>query len=64
MKFPEPNYICEISGRKCRKSEVRKMWDGKIVHKDEYEVRQPQDFTDKVRAPKPLRKIRTQYVPD
>ena len=60
----EVNYICEISGRKCKKSQIRKMWDGKMVHMDEWEPRQPQDFTDKVRTPRTPRKVRTQYVPD
>lgn len=39
------------------------MWDGKMVHRDEFETRQPQDFTKPTRASRPLNKVRTPYIP-
>lgn len=36
--------ICELSGFQCWSDEVRETWDGKIVHKDFWEPRHPQDF--------------------
>jgi hypothetical protein len=35
---------CDLSGWVCWSDEVRKTWDGLIVHKDFFEKRHPQDF--------------------
>ena len=36
--------ICERTGFKCRRSEMRKEWTGAWVHKSVYNERHPQDF--------------------
>lgn len=35
---------CDRTGFKIRASDSRREWNGKIVHKDFYEERHPQDF--------------------
>lgn len=35
--------ICDRSGFRCKRSECRKEWNGKIVRKDFWEPRHPQD---------------------
>jgi hypothetical protein len=64
MDAPEPVFICDITGRKYPRSQMRKMWNGLMVHKDEWEPRQPQDFGQPVRPSTPLRKVRPAYIPD
>ena len=34
----------DLTGRICYFSETRKLWNGQICHKSEYEIRNPQDF--------------------
>lgn len=36
--------ISDISGLKFRASEMRRQWDGKLVHKSEWEPRHPQEL--------------------
>jgi hypothetical protein len=36
--------ICDYSGFTCKRSDCRKTWDGKIVRKDFWEPRHPQDI--------------------
>ena len=36
--------ICDACGRKFKESELRKRWDGLMVCRGDWEVRQPQDF--------------------
>lgn len=55
---PGDHYIqCDLSGFKVRRSDARMMWDGKLVHKDFWEQRQPQDFVrgraDKIAVDQP-----------
>lgn len=35
---------CDASGFKAKRSECRKQWDGKLVRKDFWEPRHPQDY--------------------
>lgn len=63
MKHPEPNAICDISGKKYPISEMRTMWNGLYVHKTQYEKRQPQDFVKPVRVPKPILNARPDKDP-
>lgn len=48
--------ICDVSGFKCWRSQMRKRWDGLLVRKDFWEPRQPQDFIEPRRE--------EQYIPD
>lgn len=55
---PGDYYImCQMSGFKIRASDARKMWDGRMVHKDFWELRHPQDFVrgvkDRIAPPEP-----------
>lgn len=45
--------VCDASGFVCKKSETRKMWDGKIVRKDFWEPRHPQDFLPSIKESSP-----------
>ena len=36
--------ICDACGRKFKESELRKRWDGLMVCRGDWEVRQPQDY--------------------
>lgn len=36
--------LCDLSGRTCYVSDMRRQWNGLLVHKDYYEERNPQDF--------------------
>lgn len=36
--------ICDACGRKFKESELRQRWDGLMVCKSDFEVRQPQDY--------------------
>lgn len=38
------NVTDDVTGRKIKASDARKQWDGKIVHKDVWEPRHPQDL--------------------
>lgn len=48
-KHPERQCICDLSGAKYPRSQMRKMWNGLLVHKSEWEPRQPQDYIPPVR---------------
>ena len=45
-KYKNGDYLMEsdLTGRIAYRSEMRKMWNGLWCHKDEYEIRNPQDF--------------------
>lgn len=50
---PGDYYVtCDASGFKVRRSDCKRTWDNRLVHRDYYEPRQPQDFvrgrTDKI----------------
>lgn len=60
---PEPNAICDITGFKHPKSQMRMMWNGLYVHKDEWEPRQPQDFVKPIRSQKPVKNARPHRTP-
>ncbi len=45
------NVICDRSGFKCKRSDCRKEWDGKLVYKLFWKPRHPQDFP--ATTPKP-----------
>ncbi len=45
------NTICERSGFKCKRSDCRKEWDGRLVYKLFWRPRHPQDIPAKM--PKP-----------
>lgn len=51
------NVQCERTGFKAKRSQCRKQWDNRIVLKDHWEPRQPQDFLrskpDKQTVPDP-----------
>lgn len=52
------NVICDRSGFKCKRSECRKEWDGKLVYKLFWKPRHPQDFPAKLSAPSVVRDAR------
>ena len=54
-KHPEVNAICDLSGKKYPKSQMRTMWNGLYVHKSEWEPRQAQDFVKPIRPPRPVK---------
>jgi len=43
-KKGDHNVICDRDGRKYKASEMRKEWNGLMVHKSNFETRHPQDF--------------------
>ena len=43
-RLGDANAICDRSGFKVKKSELRREWNGLYVRKDMWEPRQPQDF--------------------
>lgn len=49
MKNPPRNFISDSSGKKYPISEARRQWNGLLVHKSEWEPRQPQDYIPPVR---------------
>lgn len=44
FKKGDHNVICDRDGFKYKASEMRKEWNGLMVHKSNYEARHPQDF--------------------
>lgn len=38
------NVICDRTGFKVKSTQVRKEWNGRIVRKESWEARHPQDF--------------------
>lgn len=38
------NAICDLTGMKCKASELVKRWDGMMVRRQSVEERHPQDF--------------------
>lgn len=38
------NAICDVCGFKCKRSQMKKRWDGAIVCKADFETRHPQDL--------------------
>jgi len=44
FKKGDHNAICDRDGGKYKASEMRKEWNGLIVHKSNFEPRHPQDF--------------------
>lgn len=52
------------SGRIGYDDETVKLWDGRIVLRDEYEERNPQDFVKALRDPYPLKEVRPQQALD
>jgi hypothetical protein len=43
FKLGDSNTICDVTGFKVKKSEVRKRWDGFYVIADAWHARHPQD---------------------
>ena len=41
--------LCDLSGRTCYAEDMRRMWNGLMVHKDYWEPRNPQDFVYAIR---------------
>lgn len=41
--------LCDLSGRTCYAEDMRRMWNGLMVHKDYWEPRNPQDFIYAIR---------------
>jgi len=62
-KHPETNYICDLSGFKYPRSQMRMMWNGLYVHKSQWEPRQPQDFVKPIRPPKAVENSRPHVEP-
>lgn len=60
---PETNYICDLTGFKHPKSEMRMMWNGLFVHKSEWEPRQPQDFVKPIRPEQAVENARPDSQP-
>jgi len=52
------NVICDISGFKCKRSECRMRWDGRLVRKDFWEPRHPQDFIRSVKDDQSIKDAR------
>ncbi len=40
----DSNIICDRTGFKIKRSQARKEWNGRIVRKESFEERHPQDF--------------------
>ena len=41
--------LCDLSGRSCYAEDMRRMWNGLMVHKDYWEPRNPQDYVYAIR---------------
>jgi len=52
----------DLSGRVFYSGDARKLWNGMICHKDEYEARNPQDFIKARPERRPLREVRPRTV--
>jgi hypothetical protein len=48
----------DLTGRICYASETRKLWNGLICHRDEYEERNPQDFLKARSEREPFKEVR------
>lgn len=50
-KFKDGQHLmlCDLSGRTCYSSGMRRMWNGLMVYKDYWEPRNPQDFVYAIR---------------
>lgn len=60
----DSNTICDVTGFKAKKSEVRKRWDGFYVLPDAWHERQPQDMPVIPKPQKTYKNIRTQTEDD
>lgn len=47
-KHGDYNIICDYSGFKIKRSEAGLTWDGRIVRKDFFYIRHPQDYVEGV----------------
>ena len=58
--YKDGDYLIEsdLTGRICYASETRKMWNGLICHRDEYEERNPQDFIKAIPEREPFKEVR------
>lgn len=48
----------DITGRICRRSETVKLWNNLLCHKDEFEIRNPQDFLKARPEREPFKEVR------
>ena len=52
----------DLTGRTMYSSDSRKLWNGLICHKDEYEIRNPQDFIKAKPERKALKEVRPRNI--
>lgn len=52
----------DLTGRIIYKSESAKLWNGMICHRDEYEIRNPQDFIKAKPEREPFKEVRPRAV--
>jgi hypothetical protein len=51
VKIGDWNAICDVCGFKFKASQLKKRWDGRMVCRDDWETRHPQDL---IKIPKDL----------
>ena len=63
-RFKGGDYLIQsdLTGREMYASESRKLWNGLICHRDEVEIRNPQDLIKARPERRPLREVRPRTV--
>lgn len=64
QKYKDGQYLVEsdLTGRICYSEDIRKLWNGLLCHKDEFEIRNPQDFILARPERQPMREVRPRSV--
>lgn len=62
--YKDGDYLLEsdLTGRIMWRSEARKLWNNMMCHKDEYEIRNPQDFLKARPEREPFKEVRPRSV--
>ena len=65
-QFKDGEHLMEsdLTGRIGYSSDMRKMWNGMWCHKDEYEIRNPQDFLQARPDREAIRDVRVRKTAD
>ena len=63
-KYKDGDYLVQsdLTGRIMYASQSRKLWNGLICHRDEYEIRNPQDFLQARPEREPFKEVRPRQV--
>ena len=63
-KYKDGNHLVQsdLTGRIMYASDSRKLWNGLICHREEYEIRNPQDFLKARPEREPFKEVRPRNV--